>query len=846
MPGRLHVAEGHDHHPLEAGWWCAAASPGAIADPAALDAAPLAWTPAVVPGTAAAALACAGAWRLDGPERRFDAEDWWFRTTFDAPPADGEGRWWLCLDGVASVAELWLNGERLAAVPGMFTAVEAEVTARLRPTGNTLALRCLAVDALLAPRRPRPRWRTPMVAHQQLRWVRTTLLGRTPGWSPPAAPVGPWRPVRLERRRWAQLSGLRLRTEADGTVAASVEVTPLGEALVEEVTLVLARGEQVVRLPLPPHDGGGHAAVARLEGMARWWPHTHGEPVLYQGALEVRLREGGTARRLRADIGGVGFRTVAVDRDGGDFAVRVNGVPVFCRGAVWTPPDVVGLRADPDALDAAFAQLRDAGMNMLRVSGALVPESDAFLDRCDAHGVLLWHDLPFANMDYPEDAPFADTAAAEVRQLLARLAGRPAVAVVCGNSEGEQQAAMWGAPRALWAPPFFHETAPRLVAEQLPGVAYWPSSAHGGDFPHQGDAGTTSYYGVGAYQRPLEDARRAAVRFATECLAFANVPDAAALEALGGAALRAHHPAWKARVPRDLGAGWDFDDVRDHYVARLFGVDPAALRATDHERYLELGRVAVGEVMAATFLEWRRAGSPTRGALVWFLRDLWPGAGWGVLDARGRPKVPWHYLRRALAPLALGITDEGGNGLALQLVNDRAAPFEGTVAITLVRQGTVCTGRGEAPVRLAPREARAVNAAALLGEFHDLSYAYRFGPPPHDAVLARLCDAEGATVAHAWHFVGGLPARRDATVGLEAWLERDAAGTPQLRVATRALAVAVRAEVPGWVAADDAFHLGPGEERRVTLRPEVPGAPPPSRATVRALNSEAVVTVRAT
>ena len=188
------------------------------------------------------------------------------------------------------------------------------------------------------------------------------------------------------------------------------------------------------------------------------------------------------------------------------------------------------------------------------------------------------------------------------------------------------------------------------------------------------NAGVAHYYGVGAYLRPLDDARRArgAVRLRVP-RPSPTCPTARLVERMLGRGERPpHHPRWKARVPRDLGAGWDFEDVRDHYLERLFGVDPLELRYSDHERYLALGRLTSGEVMAAVFAEWRRRRSTCAGGLVWFLRDLWPGAGWGVLDAHGRPKAAYYYLRRALQPVAVFFTDEGLNGLSFHAVNETA------------------------------------------------------------------------------------------------------------------------------------------------------------------------------
>ncbi len=78
------------------------------------------------------------------------------------------------------------------------------------------------------------------------------------------------------------------------------------------------------------------------------------------------------------------------------------------------------------------------------------------------------------------------------------------------------------------AMPFFEEHLPQLVAELAPQAAYVPHTPWGGALPFVTDAGVTHYFGVGAYRRPIEDARRADVRFASECLAFAAVPSALA------------------------------------------------------------------------------------------------------------------------------------------------------------------------------------------------------------------------------------------------------------------------------------------------------------------------------
>jgi beta-mannosidase len=767
----------------------------------------------------------AGRWSLDAAPFDFDASDWWFSTSL--APATGLQAPLLGLDGLATLAQVTLDGEPLLASRNMFRSHRVPLAGPWRDGPAELRIHCAALAPELARRRPRPRWRTPMLPHQQLRWLRTTLLGRTPGWSPPAAPVGPWREVWLaeqgdapEARMWAELQG------RNGRVHVEAEPPRAWAGKPESAHLLVERDGRQWREPFSVAADGCWSADLVVDAPALWWPHTHGEPALYDVALEWQERSG---RSRRLPLGRTGFRRVEMDTANDGFSVRVNGERVFCRGAGWTPLDPVSLRATPEALQAALTQVRDGGLNMLRLAGTMVYEESAFYAACDALGLLVWQDFMFASMDYPlQDEAFAADALAEAREQVRRFGAHPCVAVLCGNSEVEQQAAMCGAPRELWQPRFFHVDLRELCAAQAPQVPYWPSSAHGGAFPHIASSGTTSYYGVGAYERPLEDARHSGLRFATECLAFASVPSAEALSRLpGGLATRAHHPAWKQRSPRDLGAGWDFDDVRDHYVQRLFGVDPMRLRHADHERYLALGRLAVAQAMEAAFSELRRPGSACGGALLLFLRDLWAGAGWGVLDEQGRPKSGWHALRRAWRPLAVSFTDEGGNGVAVHVVNDGASAVRARLEIQAWRDPAVVVAQGKKDIEVPARSGLTLSCVDVLGQFIDLNHAYRFGPAPCDALFGQLCTQDAQTLAQAVTFPAGLAAllaRPRPEIGLAAQVLRLDGDAARVAVTTRDLAVDVQVEVAGWTARDSHFHLPPGGRRELDLHRHRPGA----------------------
>jgi beta-mannosidase len=817
---------GDERRALSDGWELARTPPGACPGVEGLPA--LAWVPAQVPGTAAGALSAEG---MRG-EIDFDAEDWWFRTRFDAIAAGAGEEVVLHIGGLATIAEVYLNGRRVLDSESMFASHEIDVSSL--PGGrNELAICCRALAPRLAQRRrPRARWRTRLVSSPNLRFYRTMLLGRAPGFAPGPAVVGPWRPVALQRRRGVVLEGLRVHARVaaggrDGVVECAARLRALPGAELPATVAVEVQGPTGrVTASLPVGADAALAGSVIVPAPAWWWPHTHGCPALYDVSITP---PGGAPVRRR-----VGFRELrgAADLAADGLDLHVNGIAVFARGAVWTPLDLRAPHAEEPRLRPVLERLAGAGMNMLRIPGIGAYESDAFYDLCDELGILVWQDFMFANLDYPEQDPdFMATVAREARAVIGALGHRPCLAAVCGGSEVAQQVAMLGLDPALAQGPLYGELLPGALADAAVDVPYFPSAPWGGDLPFRPGRGIANYYGVGAYLRPTDDARRAGVRFASECLALANVPDddaLAALRAPGG--LSVTHSAWKAGVPRDVGAGWDFDDVRDHYLALLFGVDPIALRSIDQERYLELSRAVSGELMAEVLGEWRRAASPCAGALVLWSKDLLPGAGWGVLDHRGEPKVALHHLRRVQAPVAVWTTDEGLGGVLAHVANDGPEPLMARLRVALYRDFAVRMQEATRELSLPAHTCAEYNLEAVLGRFVDIAWAYRFGPAAQDLVAVSVeRDRDGATelLSQAFRCPAGRPTavRTADELGLSARLQTGAGGELAVRVASARFADGVRVSVSGHVPADDAFGVEPGHERVVALAPAAPGDP---------------------
>ena len=754
-------------------------------------------------------------------------------------PQDPSAKVIVRFASIAATAAIVCNGVEVGRFNNQYLPGEVDLSGMLAD-GGELTVICRALNSWLeSERRPRGRWKTKLVADQRLRHVRLGLLGRIPSWTPPVPVVGLAGPVTLTStppNGAAELVELTVCPAMSADLTTATLHVRFRTACLIEVTEATVQCHHTTASATRQPDGFWETTFVVTDAEP-WWPHTHGIPSMYP--VEITLK---TADEASSNIasGRTGFRHITLNTgpDGDGFSLELNAMSLFWRGSAWMPIDFCEPWTKENRLRIELVRCRDAGMNMIRLTGITGWEQPEFTDLCDELGIAVWQDLPFATLDQPVDEPFATGVKAEIAHHVRRLGASPSVVVMCGATERQQQAAMLGLGPEVVTDALAARLLSEVVAEQAVGAVVVGCSPSGGHLPFAADSGVSHYYGVGAYLRPLTDARHASVRFTTECLAFANVPEPLTMSRfLGDGELAPTHARWKERVARDRGVGWDFDDVRDHYFRLVTGMDPVAVRWRDVGRYLELSRVVSSIVMTATMNEWRRPSSSCGGAVTWFLRDLWRGAGWGVVDSDGLAKAAFHGLAEAWAPTSIALTDEGVNGVDVWVHNDGPAELSATIELSRVAHGSVVGQFVQHPVTVRAHSSVRLHADEVTGFFTDPSNAYLFGPSAHDAVCVRLISAAGTTLArNVLDTSGGRSLHRDR-VGVEVSAEWTSEHTLALDVRSAGLSRFVRVEDEAVVVERHHVDIVPGETRRLLIHAQ-PGEPFPAVVHLAAVNSD--------
>lgn len=803
--------------------------------------------PAVVPGTAAGALLQMGPIQdIQNALEHMDNADWWWCTQVAlADQVDGVPvrHWQLQLRGVATVCEVFWGGQRVAhSISGL-----RDIVVQLPAGGGVqeLAIVCRAPSLVPVPRKPRPRWRSTLVADSSVRWRRTPLIGRIP-WAGTYPVVGPWGDVALEPvpEHGVEVSAVRTQLHGMGTVSTTGTVHVQITAQRQAAVTITCAGVAVQRVL----EAGEHHVVLEVKDPQLWWPATHGHPMLHRLTVTARHGQRTTndpaAQTVVADHH-VGFRQVEALHENGGFALVVNGRKIFARGAVWTPLDPVTLGAQTEDIERTVRAMRAAGANILRISGTHAWEQEAFYRACDRYGLLVWHDAMLATLDPPSDSSWLALVDDELRTWLPRLGAHPCVAVFSGGNEVLQQPVLWGRDMSSIEIPVIDDLLPDLCDQLMPQVVYVPSSPSGGNPPTRVDTGVSHWFGVGAYRRPLSDTRTSGVRFAAEALAFGVPPAPSVITETFGSPTADHNAAaqaaWRSAAAQDPGASWDFEDTTVHYARRWLEpgleADTGAVGgAVDlHSRWehlpradqLQAERIAAAHAVEHTMTDLRRNDSTCDGVIILSSRDVLHGPGWGLLDASGRPKSTWYAMRRACADLAVRIVDEGLSGLHIHVFHDRPGSFAGMMHVDTWTSNNAAGPTAQVRVDLDGPGEKVWNLEQLLGGFLDLDHAWGFGQRQWEAVAVQLVPDTAPTGVHSLRDVRLLGAgHRDPVADLREglMLSQHSPPTEALRydvgLSTAHAAVGVSVDAGAHlVPDDDVMTFVPGEQRILTVVP---------------------------
>lgn len=642
---------------LHESWTVRAVDGGAAHPPPAVRAA----VPAAVPGCVHTDLLAAGLIPdpyLDDNETRLTwigRTAWRYETVFDWSPT-GHERTDLVCEGLDTVALIELNGQRIGETANMHRSYRFDVAGALREGENRLSVTFDSPYAYAEQVRAELGDR-PGAYAEPYPFIRKMACNFGWDWGPTLVTSGIWRPIGLHAWSGVRIADVRpLVSLHDATARVDVHVKVDGGAAAE-VTASLGEVSGQARIPAGRTD-----AVITLEvpDPALWWPRGHGDQPLH----ELVVTAGDDV--WRRDIG---LREVRLRTDDGAFTLAVNGVDVFLRGVNWIPDDCFPTRVGRDRYAARLAQACEAGVNLVRVWGGGLYESEDFYDLCDRLGLMVWQDFPFACAAYPEEDPIGAEVAAEAREQVTRLTPHPSLVLWCGNNENIQGHAEWGWRERLqdrsWGAGFYLETLPRIVAELDPTRPYWPGSPYSGsaDLPPNDPARGTMHIWDVWNERDYTAYRDYRPRLAAEFGFQAPAAYATVRRAVGDDPLLPDSPGMlhhqkAADGDLKLAAG-----LKPHFPVPETFDDWHYLTQVNQARAIRLG------------VEHFRSLWPyCAGSVVWQLNDCWPVTSWSAVDGDGRRKPLFHALRRAYADRLLTVQPRDG-GLVLAAVNDTGRPW---------------------------------------------------------------------------------------------------------------------------------------------------------------------------
>ena len=571
-----------------------------------------------------------------------ETTDWEYETTFDV---SGEMADYANIDlqflGLDTYADVYLNDSLVLKADNMFIAWTIPVKDILKKGSNSMRIYFhSAVNVGMEKLRKVPYTvlATNEIAPEN---ERTNVFTRKApfhygwDWGPRLVTCGVWKPVNIIAWDQSRIEDLYVKPVKIETEKATYQ------AIVE----MLADKESNVNLEVWVDDKLTSKSTADLQSGSSmvevdfsidkpelWWTNGLGGHKLYK--VEVRMLSGD--KILQSVSKRIGVRTLELvqekDSVGHSFGFKLNGVPVFMKGANYIPSDIFLTRNTIANYKRVVADAINANMNMFRVWGGAIYESDELYDLLDENGILAWNDFMFACNLQPDDSMHLQNIKKEAEYNVKRLRNHPSVALWCGNNENLIAWNTWGWNKrfsekdaaSMWRvyQDIFYKILPEAVEKYHPEVSYWPSSPQTIDNKVSDRlSGDEHDWTVWFGNVPFSSYSQKVARFVSE-YGLQSFPEMKTIRAFGSESdLTYRSPVMEHRQRSNMpwiAPGFNGNEMIKSYINRYYK------SPENFESFIYLSQVMQAEGVKYAIETHRRNRPHCMGSLYWQINDCWP------------------------------------------------------------------------------------------------------------------------------------------------------------------------------------------------------------------------------
>jgi len=665
------------------------------------------WLPATVPGCVHTDLMNNG--KIEDPFYRLnernvqwiDKVNWEYKTTFSIDEAT-LNRDCIALDfkGLDTYADVFVNGTQVLSADNMFREWLIDVKAQVVNGSNELrilfrspiieGLKKYDANGYVIPVSPNDLAEIGQVEGNKMVSVYTRKAGYHFGWDwgPRLVSSGLWRPVYLTVWDDARIESLQLKqnqvSEQEATMTAVFEIDANADN--DAVVSIEESGVELAKANVKLTKGvSAYSVDFKISNPKLWWSNGLGEPNLYiiSGKLAV-------GNRVTQKTERIGIRTLELVRDkdsiGTSFYFKLNGVPVFMKGANYIPNDIFPARVTDEMYQKVINTSKISNFNMLRVWGGGIYEYDRFYDLCDENGILVWQDFMFACAMFPGDEAFQENVKQEAIDNIKRLRNHPSIAMWCGNNEILAAWFGWGWKQKeealsqensdkIWKSytDIFHHILPDAVAANDPARSYWDSSPSSGmGIPADLVNGDEHYWGVWWGKEPFKNYATHTARFMSE-YGFQSFPELKTVKQYASPEdYDIFSEVMKSHQRSSIGNG-----TIEYYMLQDYK------RPKDFESFLYVNHVLQAEGIKFALEGHRRAAPYCMGSLYWQINDCWPVASWSSTDYYQRWKALQYFAKKGFEPVLVSpYTDK--DSLKVDIINDKLSEIKAQLVVEVI------------------------------------------------------------------------------------------------------------------------------------------------------------------